>query len=107
MIIPHDHHYSFSENGMKDSCPLSNERHGHHPLLPGHCHAFNDLAAEKFSPFINGHCTQTGFATVIWFPDYIIPGLQISHAVLPSSDKPFQQISIPDLFPFRAPPSLS
>lgn len=107
MIIPHDHHFSFPENGMKDSCPVQGERSDHHPILPGHCSACNDLAAEKFSPVIIRQYCQVGFATVIWFPDYIIPGLHIFQTVLPASDMPFQQIYIPDFFPFRAPPSFS
>ena len=107
MLIPHDHHFSFQESGVKDSCPAGNERSDHHPLFPEHCYAFNDLAAEKFSPFIIRQNNQSGFATIIWFPDYIIPGLHISPAVLPASDKPFQQILIPDLFPFRGPPVIS
>jgi hypothetical protein len=107
MIIPHDHHFSCPESGVRDSCPVQNERSDHHPLLPGHCHAFNDLAAEKFSPVIIRQYNQYGIATIIWLPDYIIPGVHISPTILPASDKPFQQIFIPDLFPFRGPPVIS
>ena len=107
MIIPHDHHFSYPESGVKDTCPIENERSGHHPLFPGHCHAFNDLSSENFPPVIIRQHNQDGIVTIIWFPDYIIPGVHISQTVLPASDKPFQQIFIPDLFLFRGPPSIS
>ena len=106
-IIPHDHHFSCSEGGVKDTCPVENERSGHHPLFPGHCHAFNDLAAEKFIPINIRLDIQNAFVTVIWYPDYIIPGVQISQTSLPAFDKPFQQIFVTDFFPLRAPPSIS
>jgi hypothetical protein len=106
-IIPHDHHFSCPVTGVKDSCPAENERSDHRPLFPGHCHAFNDLAAEKFSNVVIRHHNHSGFATIIWLPDYIIPGVHISQTVLPASDKPFQQIFITDFFPFRAPPAHS
>jgi hypothetical protein len=105
MVIPHDHHLSLMESGLKDFCPVSDDRSGHHPLFPSHCHAFNDLAAEKFTPIIIEQDNQPGLATVIWSPDYVIPLLRLTQTVLPPTDKPFADISIPDLFPFRAPPS--
>jgi hypothetical protein len=107
IIIPHDHHFACTVSGVKDSCPAGDERSDRHPLIPGHCHAFNDLAAEKFSHVVIRLYNHSGFATIIWFPDYIIPGVHISQTILPASDKPFQQILIPDLFPFRGPPSIS
>lgn len=107
MIIPHDHHMSFPESGIKDNCPVSDKKTDHHPLIPSHCYAFNDLAAEKFTPVIIRQFDQIGFAAVIWYPDYIIPGEHLSQTVLPSSEKPFQETYVPDLFPFRAPPLFS
>jgi hypothetical protein len=107
MIIPHDHHFSYPESGVQDFCPAENGRSGHHPLFPVHCHAFNDLAADKFSPVAIPQHNPDGITTIIWLPDYIIPAITISQTVLPASDKPFLQIIIPDLFPFRAPPSVS
>ncbi len=46
-IIPHDHHLADAYSGNGDSCPVSDNRPGHHPGLPVHCHAFNDLTSEK------------------------------------------------------------
>jgi hypothetical protein len=107
LIIPHDHHTSFQKNSTRDSCPLSDEKTGHHPLFPAHCHAFNDMAADKFSPVAIPQLKLNGIMTIIWFPDYVIPGIQVSHTILPASDKPFYQIFVPDSFPLRAPPSVS
>jgi hypothetical protein len=108
MVIPHDHHFSGSAGGLKNSCDLSHERSHHHsPLFPAHCHVFNDLAAEKFSPRIIKQETQTSFASIIWYPVHILPDLQLSLLIIDSSRKPFPDISIPDYSPFRGPPGLS
>jgi hypothetical protein len=107
MVIPHDHHLSGSAGGQKNSCHSSNERSHHRPLFPAHCHAFNDLAAEKFTPLIIKQETQTSFASIIWYPDYIVPDIHLSLLVIESSWKPFPDIYIPDFSPFRAPPSVS
>jgi hypothetical protein len=105
MAIPHDHHLSVTMSGLKESCTLSHEKSGHHPVLPAHCHAFNDLAAEKFSPVIVKQESQTSFVSVIWRPDNIIPGLLLVKTIVENTGKPFPNISIPEFSPFRAPPS--
>jgi len=107
MVIPHDHHLSGSSAGLKNSCSMSHERSHHRPLFPAHCHAFNDLAAEKFSPVIIKQETQTSFASIVWYPDYILPDLHLSLLILDNTGKPFLDIYIPDFSPFRAPPALS
>jgi len=104
-IIPHDHHLSGPDNGQKDSCPLSNEKSDHLPIFPLHCHAFNDLAAEKFSPIIKQEI-QTGFISLVWLPDYIIPEVNLLQTTPLDSGKPFPDIYVPDYYPFRAPPSV-
>jgi hypothetical protein len=105
MIIPHDHHIAGQINGLRESCQLPLERSHHHPLFPSHCHAFNDLAAEKFSPVIVKQETQTGFISIVWCPDYIIPYLNLVQKVIQNSGKPFPEIDIPDFSLLRAPPS--
>jgi hypothetical protein len=91
--------------GQKDTCPVSDERPGGHHGFPVHCHAFNDLAAEKFSPVIIKKNFQSSFASVIWLPGYIMPEIHLSQTVPSDSGKPFSDIYIPDFSPFRAPPS--
>jgi hypothetical protein len=49
--IPHDHHLPVSVFNQDDSCPFSKDKSSHHPVLPVHCHAFNDLASEKATTF--------------------------------------------------------
>ncbi len=106
MLIPHDHHLSASINGFNESCPFSKERSDHHPLFPAHCHAFNDLAAERISPVIIKEQSQTSFVSVIWRPVYIIPGLILSQKLVEISGKPFPDIPVSEFSPFRAPPSV-
>jgi hypothetical protein len=47
MIIPHDHHQADSNLCSEKSDPVSKTGNTHHIGLPGHCHAFNDLASAK------------------------------------------------------------
>jgi hypothetical protein len=107
MVIPHDHHLPGMAGGLKNTCHVSHERSHHRPLFPAHCHAFNDLAAEKFSPVIIKQETQTSFASIVWYPDYILPDLHLSLLIFESSGKTFPDIYIPDFSPLRAPPALS
>jgi hypothetical protein len=104
-IIPHDHHIAGYMNGFNESCPLSGERSDHHPFFPAHCHAFNDLAAEKTSPVIIKEQSQTSFVSVVWRPVYIVPCLIHSHKLVEISGKPFPDNPVSDFSPFRAPPS--
>ena len=47
LIIPHDHHLAESSVNQEETCPVSNDNSGNHHGFPVHCHAFNDIAAEK------------------------------------------------------------
>lgn len=105
MIIPHDHHLASQVNGLKDSCQPVREGSHHHPLFPAHCHAFNDLAAEKFSPVILKQKIQTSYVSIVWCPNYTIPYLHIVQKVIQNSGNPFPEIYIPGFSPLRAPPS--
>jgi len=107
MIILHDHHLSDPINGQKDSCPVSNGKSGHHTGLPVHCHAFNDLAAVKLFSIVLKKNIQSGFSTIIWFPDYRVNELHVILITIFGSRKPFSNIYIPDYSPFRGPPSVS
>jgi hypothetical protein len=106
MIIPHDHHLSGPLNGMKEQCPLSQQKPDHHPVFPGHCHAFNDLAAEKFSPVIVKQENQTSFAAVIWYPGYIFPGLHLIQTIPENPGDTLPDIYLPDFALLRAPPAI-
>jgi hypothetical protein len=48
LLIPHDHHSSDGSLNQDENCPVSNKESGHHSGFPLHCHAFNDLASEKY-----------------------------------------------------------
>jgi len=105
LIIPHDHHQGDEDLCQSNSCPASKSNPGRRTGLPLHCHAFNDLAAEKFSPIIKQEI-QTGFISLVWLPDYIIPEVNLLQTTPLDSGKPFPDIYVPDYYPFRAPPSV-
>ena len=47
ILIPHDHHVSESYLNQDSDCPVNGNNNHNHNGLPVHCHAFNDLTAEK------------------------------------------------------------
>ena len=104
VAIPHDHHLSVPVSGLKESCTLSHKKSDRHPVFPAHCHAFNDLAAEKFSRFTVKQETLSGFVSVIWRPENITARLHLSQTIVETTGKPFPDISVTDFSPFRAPP---
>jgi hypothetical protein len=53
MIIPHDHHQADSDFCNENPYPVSKTGTTHHPVMPGHCHAFNVLASEKVNSCFN------------------------------------------------------
>ncbi len=103
MIIPHDHHMPVF-SGQKEDCPSQHQKSDHRPLFPMHCHAFNDLAAEKCTQIIIKQEYQISFVAVIWHPVILTSVLFLPHGPQEDLLKPFQDISIPDFSPFRAPP---
>jgi hypothetical protein len=107
MIIPHDHHLSDTINGQRDGCPVSDGKSGHSTGLPVHCHAFNDLAAKKFTSIVLIKNILSGLITIIQYPEFPADDLQIKLTSILYSGKPFSDIYFPDSSPFRAPPSVS
>jgi hypothetical protein len=106
MIIPHDHHLAGPLNGQKDICPVSPQKTDHRQHFPLHCHAFNDLTAEKYSRMIVKQELQSGFVFVIWHTDSFMPGLYLAQTLSKNTGKPFPDIYLPDFSPFRAPPTV-
>jgi hypothetical protein len=107
MIIPHDHHLADPVTGQQDKCPASNGKSSHHTGFPVHCHAFNDLAAEKLSTFIYIKNIHSGFISVIRFSDLPDPELHTGEIIIFDSGKPFPYNYSVDSCPLRAPPSIS
>jgi hypothetical protein len=103
MVIPHDHHAAGSLSGVNDSCPLSGEKTGHHPLFPNHCHAFNDLASEKFTPVIR-QFNNVSHVMLVPANDFVNYGLcEAAPANLAFAEhSPVSYLT--DQSPFRAPP---
>jgi len=107
MIIPHDHHLSASASLSGESCPFSHEKPHNHPLFPLHCHAFNDLVAEKFTPVVVHQITREKFVAVIWHPANIFAELFFPAPLVGIHEKQIPLIFIPDSYPPRAPPLMS
>jgi hypothetical protein len=51
MIIPHDHHIAGFD--LCSNRQIADSHVHHHPVFPAHCHAFNDLTAEKAAGYFD------------------------------------------------------
>lgn len=105
LIIPHDHHSADLFGNKEDTCPVSDNKPVHNHGFPLHCHAFNDLTADKIVKYVVNKNIQTdyistaGFSDNVRFPD--------SRAKVTDSRQNLREPNFFDLSPLRAPPYLS
>jgi hypothetical protein len=106
--IPHDHHLSESVNNQDDSCPFSKHKTDHHPVLPVHCHAFNDLASEKVRTFVLRDNFQNTSLIFHYYKDVFAFDfdLQLTLVKVLDSGEPVTDSHILELSLLRAPPSI-
>ena len=106
-VIPHDHHSPELLVQNESSCPNSENTTSHHPFIPGHCHALNDLTCEKALVY--------SFNCNITCHDFL-PAENVCQAFFDSyiNSEGFFEITahfqvsyLPDHSPLRAPPALS
>lgn len=104
MVIPHDHHISGSFSTEEERCPESNNKTSHHPGIPVHCHAFNDLASEKAKTYHILHDFENEYIALPATPDDLI--LQPNVSDVRFTDPPTLLFTSPycRLFLLRAPP---
>ncbi|MCX6255300.1 MAG: hypothetical protein NTV31_12585 [Bacteroidia bacterium] len=107
MIIPHDHHIMESVASQDDTCPVSNNKTDHHTGFPVHCHAFNDLTAEKAITYVQIKEIQCKDYVRSSFFDLDAFIYQFSGRRNFDIGKPPFNSDIPELSPLRAPPSIS
>jgi hypothetical protein len=106
-VIPHDHHPDYSGSGNEATCTASKAAAGNHHHLPFCCHAFTDLACEKFSFTFEG--SHHNFISFLFVP---------AHLDTCSGEIFSRQLNLPELkglqslsgffkiYSFRAPPFL-
>ena len=107
LIIPHDHHIADTFSYQEKNCPASDDKSGHHSGFPIHCHAFNDLASEKFRPYNFSHNIQYNSITIHRFSDAFTFELQISCVNIIDLQKPVLDSYALELSLLRAPPALA
>ena len=108
LIIPHDHHTIDSFASEDKTCPVENNHHGdNHRGSPIHCHAFNDLAAEKAVKY-NLVEKQKNLRTYYFLPPDIITDPDNNDFVVIRYNKvPLSGHFIARLSRLRAPPALA
>jgi hypothetical protein len=105
LIIPHDHHSSDLYGNKENGCPVTDRKSGHDHGLPIHCHAFNDLAAEKIIKYIPYKNIQSHNFTFCDF--YKIPDFQTFHIIITEQHKTFVSNPYLEFNALRAPPAIS
>lgn len=103
-IIPHDHHLTDSFSNQDKNCPASNNGTGHHSSFPLHCHAFNDLASEKFRTFQVSQNIQIIHISSCNFSDTSTFKLPVSYVSIIDLQKPVSDSFALELSLLRAPP---
>lgn len=104
LMIPHDHHSSDIFGSKEDTCPVTDNKPVHNHGFPLHCHAFNDLTAEKFVKFIVSKNIQSDYLSIAGFSDVV--KFQGYLATVSDSGQSFRESHFLDLSPLRAPPYL-
>ena len=106
MVIPHDHHISGTGDSAVETCPGEEKTSHQIPLFPLHCHAFNDLAAEKFTPQIEKKENLPALPMLIWPKDELLPVLHIAHYCFIEYGESIPEIFHSEFSPNRAPPNM-
>jgi len=105
LIIPHDHHSSDLSGNKEDACPVTDGRSGHNHGLPVHCHAFNDLAADKVIKYIPGKNIQSHDISLGGF--YKIPDFQSFYLTITEQYSAYASNPCLEFYALRAPPAIS
>jgi hypothetical protein len=106
LVIPHDHHMISTVSGQHESCPASGNKTGHHQSFPVHCHAFNDLAADKLASVFSVKSIPSGFISVIWSDDLNISDIPETNEPVTDTGRSLPFAYISRYYSLRAPPSL-
>jgi len=107
LLVPHDHHSDSYVFNKENVYHLNDIEHPvKTPIVPFHCHAFNDLTVEKMSMVISAGTFPTCDLFMISFLDSFIkdPGsvcFHVSDSHNRLIEKDFLRLS-----PLRAPPSV-
>jgi hypothetical protein len=104
MIIPHDHHFAESVTSKGDSCPLTDNKSGHHSGFPVHCHVLNDLTSERVSSFILKNQVQNKEISFVDNADIIVNKNKTTVLAFYNISNSFSDSYILELSFLRAPP---
>jgi|WetSurMetagenome_2_1015567.scaffolds.fasta_scaffold105136_1 hypothetical protein len=106
-LIPHDHHTDDSSISNDLNCPISKQHTKHKPLLPDHCHIFNDFSSETQKLYHYFHENQTNLVALKDFFTEDISFTQVTASNIIASDDFITYHSLVDTSHLRAPPALS
>ncbi len=107
LIIIHDHHSSMACSEQEDSCPVSTGHSDHDAGFPIHCHAFNDVAAEKAVPFQFGLKVPCNNTLICYIAENPVFGAIPVFIRIPDPIHSFPDTMPLDSSSLRAPPSFS
>lgn len=107
LLLPHDHHLTEPFSYQDNNCPVSENKSGHKPVFPPHCHAFNDFASEKERLLHTSQNFQIIFFTTGSISEASDFALQICLGHVIDIQKPVFDSFTLELSFLRAPPSLT
>jgi hypothetical protein len=107
MVFPHDHHLSDSFSDQDIKCPVTDNKSGHIPGYPIHCHSFNDLALEKARLHYISQNIQFSFIGLSNFPKTSDFDIQFSCSTFYTSRNTFFDFFTLELSLLRAPPAIA
>lgn len=106
-IIIHDHHEESSCFSGKEKCPATENANDHHTGSPIHCHAFNDIAAEKAVLYqFNSNIQCNELILSLTGNDFLFE-LSLCRCVYPMPQPPYLDPHLRYSTGLRAPPSFS
>jgi hypothetical protein len=104
MIIPHDHHLP-DAFGKYDVCQQSKTHpEGHKHGLPFHCHALNDLAAEKATKYFIGERIEQDNSIITGADDFSLNPDEVLSLIGIDPKIPIYNSEFHRLSSLRAPP---
>jgi hypothetical protein len=107
MIMIHDHHSEAVCSAENEKCPASEQSKDQHSGSPIHCHAFNDIAAEKAVPFQFQSNVQCNDLILRLADTRFIFELSVCSTLYPIPQTPYLNPYLSDSSSLRGPPSFS
>ena len=104
MTIIHDHHSETNFVTQHENCPAAEKSNDHHAGSPIHCHAFNDVAAEKAVPYQFQSVVQCNDLILSLSENNFVFVTALFRTLYPTPQTPYRNPHLRNFASLRAPP---